>query len=348
VRRPEAGEPVSGVRLGLVGAGAVGVLHARAARETPGVRVAAVCDRDLARAERVAAAHQARAFADHRELLDAGIVDAVVVNTPHALHTEIVCDAAARALHVLVEKPMATSVADCERMIKSCVDADVRLMVGHIQHFLPDKVAARLAIDAGEIGTPLLLADSRSSDYRPGNRPAWFFDRQIAGGGVLMNIGAHCVDRVLWLARARARAVSATLVEPVGSTVETDAVVRLELDDGRAAQIAVTSTGAPPAHDCLTIVGERGTLVVSPHAGTAVHLDGRTRVLHEPTGRDIPAAFAAQLAAFAGCVAGTVPPAVDGAHGSHVVAVIQGAYDSASARAPIAMAGVDTASPAGG
>jgi predicted dehydrogenase len=344
VRRPEVGEPVSGVRLGLVGAGAVGVLHARAARETQGVRVTAVCDRDLALAERVAAAHKARAFADHRELLDAGIVDAVVVNTPHALHTEIVCDAAARALHVLVEKPMATSVADCERMIKSSADADVRLMVGHIQHFLPDKVAARLAIDAGEIGNPLLFADSRTTNYRPGNRPAWFFDRHIAGGGVLMNIGAHCVDRVLWLARAQARTVSATLVKPVGSAVETDAVVRLELDDGRAAQIAVTSTGSPPAHDCLTIVGERGTLVVSPHTVTAVHVDGGTRVLHEPTDRDIPAAFAAQLAAFAQCVEGTVPPAVDGAHGLHVVAVVLGAYDSAADRAPVAITGVDAGS----
>lgn len=325
------------IRIGLVGAGAVGVLHADAARETPGVRVTAVCDRDVALAERVAADHRARAFGDHRALLDADVVDAVVVNTPHALHTDIVCAAAAHGRHVLVEKPMATTVTDCERMIKACADAGVRLAVGHIQHFLPDKVAARRAIDAGDIGTPLLLSDARTSDYRPGSRPAWFFDPEIAGGGVLMNIGAHCADRVLWLAQAQACAVSATLVRPDSSAVETDAVVRLDLGDGRAAQITVTSTGALPASDQLTVVGERGTLVVSPHTGTVLHVDGRARLLHEPTAADVPAAFAAQLAAFADCVVGAAPPAVDGAHGLHVVAVVLGAYESARTRTPVCL-----------
>lgn len=338
---------MSAVRIGLIGAGAVGVLHAEAAAETDTVRVTAVCDLDPQVAGRVAAGHGARAFTDHRELLDSGSVDAVVVNTPHARHTGIVCDAAARGLHVLVEKPMATSVADCTRMIEACDDAGVRLVVGHIQHFLPDKVAARRALDAGEVGTPLLFSDSRTSDYRPGARPSWFFDRRIAGGGVLMNIGAHCVDRVLWLAATRARAVSATLVVPDESEVETDALVRLELDDGRAAQISVTSTGAPSPWDRLTVVGERGTLVASTRQGTVLHVDGRARVLHEPADRDIPAAFVAQLAAFAGCVQGTAEPAVSGAHGSHVVAVVLAAYDAAKAGAPVEVAEVAKVAGAG-
>jgi predicted dehydrogenase len=331
---------VSPLRLGLIGAGAVGALHAEAARDTPGVRVTAVCDRDPVRARSVAAGHGARTFAEHRDLLDAGLVDAVVVNTPHALHADIVCAAAGRGLHVLVEKPMATTVADCARMVSGCVDAGVRLMVGHVQHFLPDKVAARAAIDAGEIGAPLLFADERTSDYRPGRRPAWFFDRQLAGGGVLMNIGAHCVDRVLWLAASHARQVRATLVTPAGWQVETDAVVRLELADGQAAQIAVASAGAPPAHDRLTVVGERGTLVVSPYAGTVRHVDGRARVLFEPTRMDIPRAFAAQLAAFARCVLDGAAPAVSGSHGLHVVSVILAAYASANAGAPVEIGGV--------
>jgi predicted dehydrogenase len=326
---------VSPVRLGLIGAGSVGVLHAEAASQTPSVRVTAICDRNPQLARRVAAGYGARAFVDHRALLDAGIVDAVVVNTPHALHTDIVCDAAGSGLHVLVEKPMATRVADCRRMIEACHEAGVRLVVGHIQHFLPDKVAARQAIDAGEIGAPLFSADSRSSDYRTGARPAWFFDPRVAGGGVLMNIGAHCVDRALWLMGGQARQVAANLVVPPGSAVETDALVRLDLADGRTVHIEVTSTGAPPPHDRLRIVGERGALVVSPYSGAVLHVDGRAKVLYEPTQRDIPAAFAAQLAAFAGCVAGESGPAVDGSHGLHVVAVILGAYAAAKAGGPV-------------
>jgi predicted dehydrogenase len=326
---------VSPVRLGLIGAGSVGALHAQAASQTPGVRVTAVCDSAPQLAHRAAARYGARAFVDHRALLDAGIVDAVVVNTPHALHTDIVCDAAGSGRHVLVEKPMATTVADCERMVKACTDAGVRLVVGHIQHFLPEKVAARQAIDAGEIGIPLLSADSRSSDYRAGARPAWFLDPQVAGGGVLMNIGAHCVDRALWLMDGEASRVAASLVVPPGSAVETDALVRLDLADGRSAHIEVTSTGTPPAHDQLRIVGERGSLVVSPHSGAVLYVDGRARVVYEPTPQDIPVAFAAQLAAFASCVSAESEPAVDGSHGRHVVAVILGAYAAAKAGEPV-------------
>ncbi len=325
---------MSPVRLGLVGAGSVGVLHAEAALQTPSVQVTAICDSEPRLAHRVATRFGARAFTDHRALLDAGAIDAVVVNTPHALHTDIVRDAADTGLHVLVEKPMATRVTDCERMIKACADAGVRLVVGHIQHFLPEKVAARKAIDAGEIGTPLMFTDSRTSDYRPGARPAWFFDPQIAGGGVLMNIGAHCVDRAVWLMGCQVRQVTATMVVPRDSEVETDALVRLDLEDGHTAQIEVTSTGAPPAHDQLRIVGERGALVVSPRGGTVCYSDGQAKILHEPSRQDIPAAFAAQLAAFANCVSGRSEPAVDGTHGLHVVAVIRAAYAAAKAGSP--------------
>jgi predicted dehydrogenase len=331
---------VSPVRLGLIGAGAVGVLHADAASQTPAVRVTAVCDTDPLVARRVAARCEARAFVDHRALLAAGMVDAVVVNTPHALHTGIVCDAAESGLHVLVEKPMATRVADCERMIDACAGAGVRLVVGHIQHFLPDKVAARQAIDAGEIGEPLLATDSRSTDYRASARPAWFFDPQVAGGGVLMNIGAHSVDRSLWLMGGRADQVAASLVVPPRSAVETDGLVRLDLAGGRTVHIEVASTGTPPAHDRLQIVGERGSLVASPYHGTVLHVDGRTRVLHEPAQDDIPAAFAAQLAAFASCVTGVSEPAVDGSHGLHVVAVVLAAYAAAQAGEPGRVEGV--------
>jgi predicted dehydrogenase len=266
-------------------------------------------------------------------------VAAIVVNTPHALHTDIVIDAAGAGVHVLVEKPMATRVADCQRMIDACADAGVRLVVGHVQHFLPEKVAARRAIDAGEIGRPLFIADSRTVDYRAGTRPGWFLDPSLAGGGVLMNIGAHSVDRALWLMEGHPRRISATVVAPGGSAVETDALVRLEFVDGRAAQLAVTSTGAPAAYDQLRIVGERGSLIVSPYTGAVLYVDGRTTVLHEPASDDISAAFAAQLTAFVDCVTGSAEPAVDGAHGLRVIAVILAAYAASAAGEPVTLPG---------
>ncbi|MEV4887944.1 Gfo/Idh/MocA family oxidoreductase [Nonomuraea sp. NPDC055795] len=321
------------LRLGLVGAGAVGVLHAEAATAVPGVRVSAVCDPNLDAAHRLAAPHGARVHATHHDLIASGEVDAVLVNTPHALHTAIVRDAAAAGLHVLVEKPMATTLADTDLMIDACARAGVRLAVGHIQRFLPAKAAAMAALADGEIGEPLLLSDRRGSDYRPGSRPAWFLDPAVSGGGVLINIGAHCVDRLLWLTGRRAEQVEATVH---GSPIETDALVRLSLTGGLTAQITVTSTGPPPAHDELTVVGERGTLVVSASAGAALHRDGTTTWLHRTAPGDIAAAFAAQLTDFAHAVRHGAEPAVTGAHGRHVVQVVLAAYASAAAGGPVA------------
>ena len=126
------------MRIGLIGAGAVAPFHARAAELISDVRLSAVCDLDRATAERAATDSQAAVFTDYRTLLDSDTVDAVIVNTPHGLHHQMVLDAAERGLHVLVEKPLATTVADCDEMVRACATAGVTMVVGHIQHFLPD------------------------------------------------------------------------------------------------------------------------------------------------------------------------------------------------------------------
>ena len=205
------------MRLGLLGAGAVGELHADAAVHVPGVEVAAVCSVSIDEAARVAAAHRARPFTDYPEMFDQGGLDAVIISTPHAMHTQMVLDAAAAGLQVLVEKPMATTAADCDVMIDACRTAGVALAVGHIQHFMPDKTTAYAAIQQGDIGEPLMVHDYRSTDYRPGTRPAWFFDKAIAGGGAMMNIGSHCIDRSSWLVDSLpARVETATTVSRFG------------------------------------------------------------------------------------------------------------------------------------
>lgn len=324
------------IRLGLVGAGTVGALHVEAAQRVPGVRVASVCDLNPVAARRLATPLDARAYTDHRDLIDSGGVDAVLVNTPHAVHTAIVCDAAAAGLHVLVEKPMATTLADCDEMIASCAEAGVRLAVGHVQRFLPDKVAAKAALDAGRIGEPVLTSDRRGSDYRAGSRPSWFLDPRVSGGGVFINIGAHCVDRLLWLTGRQVEQVDGTLKN---TPIETDVLVRLDLTGGLSAHIAVTSTGPAKPHDEMTVVGETGALTISPHTGTAVHKDGTTEWLHRPGRDDIPAAFAAQLADFADAIREEREPAVGGPHGRRVLDIVLATYASAHRREPVRISG---------
>ncbi|MER6951933.1 Gfo/Idh/MocA family oxidoreductase [Nonomuraea sp. NPDC000554] len=315
------------VRLGLVGAGGVARLHAQAALALAGeVRVSAVCDVDLARATELAALTGAEVHSDHRSML--GAVDALVVCTPHALHLAPALDAARAGVHVLMEKPMATSLADCDAMAAAC--ADVVLFLGHIQHYLPITAIAKRIIDSGELGRPVAIVDRRATDYRPGRRPAWFFDPALAGGGAVMNIGAHCIDRSTWLAGAPAVRVTARL-EHRGTPVETEGLLHLQLANGVMATVSVT-TGAMPQVDEVEVLCERGTLRASRAEGVWVATPDRAEQAHPPgdINAEVAAAFREQLADFAAAVRGERPAAIGPEVGRAVVATVLAAYASAA------------------
>jgi predicted dehydrogenase len=313
------------MRIGLIGAGAVAPLHARAADLISSVTLSAVCDLVLSAAAQVASESGAAVFTDHRELMDSGAIDAVIVNTPHALHKEMVLDAAARGLHVLVEKPLATTVEDCDEMVEACTAAGVTLVVGHIQHFLPDKRAVAAVLASGELGAVRMVHDYRSTDYRPGARSPWFFSPVMAGGGALMNVGAHCLDRSVWLSGSPARSLSATTLARFDVAVETDALVSLRHAD-TSTSISVLSD-VPHQVDEVSVVCERGVLVADPRRGAYQRRNGHTTTLHEPTPDDIPKAFHRQLADFVATISGR-PPAVSLAHSRHVVELVLAAYRS--------------------
>lgn len=318
------------MRLGLIGAGAVADLHAAAAAALPEVSVTAVCDLDAGAAARVAAPHDAQVYTDYRDLLDGAHLDAVVISTPHALHAGMVRDAAQAGLHVLVEKPMATTVADCLEMAAACDAAGVSLAVGHIQHFLPDKVAARRVLQEGEIGEVALIHDYRSTDYRPGSRPGWFFRPEISGGGALMNIGAHMVDRCSWLADAVPVRVDAVLEDRFGVGVETDAALTLTMSTGVTAALTVMSA-TPGTIDEVTVAGSRGTLVADPRRGTHVRIGERSRAVYEPVPTAIDDAFTAQLAEFVRHVRDGGELSVSRELSATVIATVLAAYRSAEA-----------------
>lgn len=315
------------MQIGIIGAGAVARLHAVAA-ERLGLRLTAVCDLRQEAARAVAADWGARTTTDYRRLLDDPEVDAVIVNTPHALHRQMVLDAAAAGRHVLVEKPMATTVEDCLTMEAACRSAGVALVVGMIQHFLPEKVALEKVVNDGELGRVLAVQDLRSTDYRPSARPAWFFDPAVSGGGALMNIGAHCLDRALWLGGARAESIRAKVLDRFAAGVETDGRISLTLANGVDVSIGVVSDCPEPV-DRLLLVCEGGTLLADARRGTFLRKNGHTRVLHEYSNLDIQNAFTSQMADFCAAIAG-VPSLVSNEHARHVVEVVLQAYQSAA------------------
>lgn len=323
------------IRIGIIGAGAVAEYHATAARATASTALAAVCDLDEGAARHIADPAGAQVFTDYRHMFDSGAIDAVIVNTPHSLHLPMALDAAACGLHILVEKPMSTTGAACDQMITACADARVTLAVGHIQHYLPDKAAAHAALESGMLGAPILIRDYRTTDYRPGTRPDWFLSRETAGGGAIMNIGGHCLDRFLWFGGARATQLSAALASRFSVPVETDGVLALELANGVSGTITVVSD-APRKADELVIVCEGGVLIADPRNGARLQQDGKAHILSRPEEGDIPAAFRRQFEDFIHAISGQeFPVPVD--HARHVVELVEAAYESDRLHSPVAL-----------
>ena len=140
-------EPSARVRIGIAGAGIAGRRHGEAFARHPGAAVAAVADVDPDRGREAASRFGARCFADYREMLRAGI-DAVV-SLPHALHLACAEDAARAGIHILMEKPLATTLEDARAIVAAADRARVRLMLGYVHRFRPEVEAARRLIIEG-------------------------------------------------------------------------------------------------------------------------------------------------------------------------------------------------------
>lgn len=186
------------LRVGLIGAGQAAEHHGTAFCGHPGAAVTVVADPDRARGTRLAERCGAQWESSAEQLLERPDVDAVVVCVPHDLHRAIALAALHRGVHVLLEKPIATTLADADAIARAAEETGVALMIGFVHRFRSEVLAARRLISEGAIGTPVLALDRFCA---PGGEhpPAWVWERSRAGGGVLMYGGIHAIDRLLWL-----------------------------------------------------------------------------------------------------------------------------------------------------
>ncbi|MBE0697699.1 MAG: Gfo/Idh/MocA family oxidoreductase [Anaerolineaceae bacterium] len=183
------------VRIGIVGAGLWGAMHARAYVQNSRVELSAVCDLDESRAQRLAAQYSIPKIFTRVEDLLAEELDGVSVATPDDAHTAVVLAAAARGRHILVEKPLATSVEDCQAMIAAAEQAGVILMVDWHNRWNPPMYAAWKAARAGELGE-IRYIYYRLSDtvYVPTQMLPW-----ASRSSVMWFLGSHAIDTTCWL-----------------------------------------------------------------------------------------------------------------------------------------------------
>ena len=217
------------VRLGIIGAGFMGTIHGRVARQFAGVEVTAIADVDRSRAAQLAADTGAGIYTEYAEMLRQETLDAVVVATPEFDHRRPVEAAAAAGCHVLVEKPLASSLADADAMIAACAAADVLLMTAFVLRFEACYAAIHQAVTEGQLGRLLSMYARRNATIEEG--------RRLHGRTSVINyLAVHDVDQMLWYLPERqvtqvyAKALSGRLQAEVG--VPDFSWLMLEFDDG--------------------------------------------------------------------------------------------------------------------
>lgn len=184
------------VGFGVIGAGIWGETHLKAYSAAPQVRLACVCDKNLDLAQQRMAQYDAgSAVADYRALLSQDDIAAVSIVTPDFLHREIAVAAAEAGKHILIEKPMATSLEDCQAMIAAAEANGVTLMVDFHNRFNPAFMGLKQALASGQMGEPQMIS-LRLNDtlFVPTKMLSW-----SGQSSVLWFLGSHSVDLVRWL-----------------------------------------------------------------------------------------------------------------------------------------------------
>ncbi|MBI4543750.1 MAG: Gfo/Idh/MocA family oxidoreductase [Gemmatimonadetes bacterium] len=257
-------------RVGVLGTGAIAqVVHLPTLAQLPGVRVAAVCDADEAKAEAIAARFGVeKVCRADEQVFTAADVDAVIICSPSHLHEPQAIAALEAGKHVLVEKPLALDAAGAERVVKAAERTGRALMVAMNNRYRPDAAALKPFARGGELGEVFFVKAGWLNRKVRVLRPTWRHRRETAGGGALMDLGVQILDLCLWmLDYPRIARVVAHMHPGEGIEVEDSAAVLLGTEGGPVISLEVTWSllGQRDRH-YLQLLGTHGSASLSPLA----------------------------------------------------------------------------------
>lgn len=355
------------LRTALVGCGKVGAIHAAVLADLPESQFVSACDASLERAVAIAGRYGVLAFDDLDAMLTGSGVEALVVATPHPMHAATTIRAAESGVHVLVEKPLAARLEDCDAMLAAARSGGATLGVVSQRRFCEPALRMRAAIDAGKIGTPALgvvqMFNWRDEAYYRSD--PWRGRWETEGGGVLVNQAPHLLDLLHWF-MGPAEEVSGAWANLNHPTIEVEdtAVATVRFRGGGLGSIVVSVSQRPGLYSKVHVHGTNGASIGVETDRGATFVAGMSGIVEPPLNDvwSIPgeehrlAEFEAEdRARFAGtdpvvyyhrlqvrdflrAVLDGRPPLVTGEDGRAVVAMFTALYRSHRERRPIAMA----------
>jgi len=251
------------VRFGIVGVGGMGSGHANTMQKIEECELKAVCDIDPNVVKSVSEKHGVKAFTDYRELIDSGLVDAVIAATPHYFHPLVAIYAMKKGLPALSEKPMAATVKAADEMVKTSKETGVPFTIMFQSRAAGINQAARKIVEDGRLGdiyrTCLIASGFRSQAYYDSApwRGTWIGE----GGGVLINQAPHPLDLFSWIGGLPCKVTARTANRRHKMECEDEASAMLEYENGGIGFLHV-STSEAPGTTLMEFCGEKAKLTL--------------------------------------------------------------------------------------
>ncbi|MDC7245259.1 MAG: Gfo/Idh/MocA family oxidoreductase [Sphaerochaetaceae bacterium] len=345
------------VRFGLIGYGKVAHLHAQAIESVQGAQLVSVCGRNRKRRDQFATEFNIGSRDSVEEMINYDHVDAVIITSPHPIHHKHTMEALEAGAHVLVEKPMAMNVVQCDEMIQKAQDVQKQLSVVSQRRWYPSTMRIREAIDSGKLGTVALaqvtILGWRDEEYY--NSDPWRGKWDSEGGGILINQAPHQLDLLHWFLGPVERIYGEwdNMNHPY-IEVEDSAAATIRFKNGALASLLLSNSQKPGIYAKVHVHGTSGASVGVQTDGGAMFIAGRSGIT-EPPYNDIwniegetslleafrqqdtaffnsidpnTYFFARQVEDFVKAVTTSNTPMVTGEDGRETVKIIEGIYRS--------------------
>ena len=271
--------------IAILGCGKVAHLHAKAVQELPNARLAGVWSRTKQTATDFADQYQVPAYTDVAELIKKEKIDLAIVCTPHPFHLEPAQQAAIQGAHILVEKPLASTLEDADKIISTCRKAGVKLGVVSQRRWYEPVLRVKKAIEDGKIGRPVLgtvnMLGWRDKSYYDTDK--WRGNWKTEGGGVLVNQAPHQLDILLWFMGEvdEVYGIWRNLNHPY-IEVEDTALAIIKFRNGGVGNIIVSNSQKPGIYGKVHVHGENGASAGVQTDGGAMFIAGMKGILEPP------------------------------------------------------------------
>lgn len=336
---------MAGIKFGIAGCGRIARVHANEILASPQAELVAVSDIDPRALRDFASYYNVKGYRDYKKMLEEQDLDVVVICTPSGLHAKMGIMAAWSGIHVLVEKPLAMTLADADMLVNACEKAGVILSVVMQKRFNRFFQILKSAVDDGRFGK----LSHASATVRWNRDEAYFLSnpwrgRKAKDGGVMMNQAIHIIDILSWLMGGveSVYAYTATRCRPIEA--EDVGVAALKFRNGALGTIEAASTVFPRnLEQTIAVFGEMGTVVIGGEKADTVMTwrfsetreDDQMACLEEGAKCSVEPGHQAVLQDMVKAILTGGRPVVDGREGRKALEIVLGIYRSSETGMPV-------------